>query len=126
MSRVVGSVRKATFNGVTYLVKASTNVKRMGSKFTNEAIATSGENVRKMTKRVDSAESLDLVVTGLEAETLKDLSESTSDIPMSLEYASGDVYRTVGWVHLDSHESEEGTASVTIFPRRNWEAFVNA
>lgn len=121
---VTGTIRSVTLAGVTYDVFADSSIKATPSSHENTAIPTSGRNMRKMVKRVQSREGLVLVANGVEQEALKALAESTDDITMSYETAAGDVYRASGWIEFASHETEENKAEVTLCPRRDWEAFL--
>jgi hypothetical protein len=123
---VTGSPRKVTLDGVTFDVKATTNIKETGSIFMNEAIATSGKNVRKLTKRVDVREGFELVVSGEARSYLSELADRLDNFPMSYETAAGDVYRCVGWIEFESRETEESTASLKMFPEDTWEEFLAA
>jgi hypothetical protein len=127
MPNVSGSIRKVTLDGITYQAKSSANFKETVSEFTNEAVATSGDNLRKMTKRPNMVDSVELIVNGAERDTIKVLADGQDDIPMSYETAAGDVYRAVGWIELESRETEENTVSVKMYPRDNtWESFLSS
>lgn len=126
MADVSGSIRQVTLDGVTFDAVADANVKATPSQFENSAIATSGRNLHKMIKRVQSREGVVLIVNGAEQEALKALAERTADFPMSYTTAGGDVYRAVGWIEFESHETEENRASVQMHPRNGWDAFLAA
>ena len=124
MADVTGTPRKVTLDGVTFDVFADTNIKEVGGKFENAAIATSGRNMHKMTKRVESREGITLATNGAERDILKELSERNVDFPMSYETASGDVYRATGWIEFESRETEENRSTIQMHPRTDWSAFL--
>ena len=121
---VVGSIRKVTLDGVTFAAMASANIKEIGSSYLNDAIPTSGKNVRKMTKRADIREGIELALNGAERDYVSALADRTDNFPMSYETASGDVYRTVGWIEFESMETEEGKATIKMIPEDKWESFL--
>ena len=124
MADVTGTIRKVTLDGVTYDVFADSNIKAMPSAWENSAVPTSGRNMRKMVKRAQTRESVVLVANGAEQEALRNLAESTKDIPMSYETAAGDVWRATGFIEFESHETEENRATVQLIPRQGWEPFL--
>jgi hypothetical protein len=126
MPNVTGSIRKVTLDGVTFEAFSSANFKETGSQYMNEAIATSGENLRKVTKRPDVVEGVELKVNGEERDYLVSLNERLDDFPMSYETANGDVRRCTGWIEFESRETEDSKATVKMFPRNRWEEFLAA
>lgn len=125
MADITGTLRKVTLDGVTYDVFADSNVSAIPSAYENTAIATSGRNMHKMTKRVQSRTGLVIVANGAEQEALKTLAERQDDIKMSYVTAAGDTYHAEGWIEFETHETEENRASIQMHPRRDWEAFLN-
>ena len=124
MGDVSGSIRKVILDGISFDVMADTNISEVGSKWENEAIPTSGRNIKKMVRRVESREGVTLACNGLERDLLKDLAERTDAFPMSYETAGGDVYRTVGWIEFENRETEENRATIQMHPQDDWDAFV--
>lgn len=121
---IVGTLRKVTLDGVTFDVMADTNISEVGSSIENEAVPTSGRNMRKMTRRAENRESVVIACNGAERELLRDLSERVGDYPMSYETAAGDVYRAVGWIEFENRETEENRATIQMHPTANWESFL--
>ncbi len=124
MGDVSGSIKKVTLNGVTYDVMADANVSEVGGGTANDMLPTSGRNVRKTTKRVQTREGIILACNGSERELLQALSESDGDFPMSYETAGGDTYRATGVIEFESRETEENRATVTLLPRGEWSTFL--
>jgi hypothetical protein len=124
MGDITGTLRKVTLDGVTFDVMADTNVNEVGSAFQNEAIPTSGRNLKKMTRRVEARGGVALACNGSEREVLKDLAERTADFPMSYETAASDVYRATGWIEFENRETEESRATIQMHPRNGWEPFL--
>lgn len=120
----VGSIRKVTLDGVTFNAAADADLSQIRGRFTNEAIATSGSNMKKQTARVEEVTGVDLVTNGAEFDALKALSERTKDFPMSYTTAAGDVYRASGWIDLEKRQTSDGKTSVKLIPRQSWEPFL--
>lgn len=122
---VTGSIRKVTLNGITFDAMADANFSEIGSQFENEAVPTSGRNLRKMTRRAKNVESVVLACDGSEREIISNLADQVDDFPMSYETASGDVYRATGWIEFENRETEEGRATIQMHPRNNeWQPFL--
>ena len=124
MADITGTLRKVTLDGITFDVMGDTNVTEMGSAFQNEAVPTSGRNLRKMTRRAETREGIVLACNGAERDVLQELAERTTDFPMSYETAAGDVYRATGFIEFESRETEEGRATVQLIPRNGWDSFL--
>lgn len=121
---IVGSIRKVTLDGVTYDALHDSNVSEPGGPWQNESVATSGRNLRKMSRRSEERDGLILACNGAEREQLEELVGRTDDFTMSYQTASGDVYRCSGWVEFEKRETEEGRATVKLCPRDRWESFL--
>ena len=124
MADVTGTLRKVTLDGVTYDVFADTNISATPSSTENTAVPTSGRNMHKKVRRVQSREGVTLVANGAEQEALQVLADRLDDFPMSYETAAGDVYRAVGFIGFETHETEENRATVMLHPRQDWDAFL--
>lgn len=122
---ISGSIRNVTIDGVSYDVHADANLSKVPSKYQNEGVPTSGKTIRKMTKRIPSVGSLVIACDGAEADRLIALSESNQDVSMSYEDASGNVYRTQGFIEFETLETEENRGTLTMFPRDKWSSFLN-
>lgn len=120
MSRISGTLRSATINGVAYDVMADTNVSIMLNEYENESVATSGKPVHKKTKRVAQVESLVLATSWEEKKDLIDIANSTDTITLGLEFAGGDQIDGEGQINLDSDESEENRTTVKLMPDHGW------
>ena len=124
MSDVVGSILSVNIAGLTLNAASDANITETGGTIENDAIATSGVNMRKMTKRVDVKEGVSLITNADEFETLKVLAQGTVDFPMSYTQANGDTYRTgLGWIELENRETEEGKTTIKMFPRKQFDLF---
>jgi hypothetical protein len=124
MGDVAGSIRKVILDGVTYDVPGDVNITEIGGAYENESIPSSGRNMKKMTKRSENREGVVLLCNGGERELLKELSERTTDFPMSYETAGGDTYTAVGWIEFENRETEENRATVQLHPRGKWDSFL--
>lgn len=127
MSNNVGSVKKVTLNGLTFNVMADANFNQVKGKFTTEAVPTSGGNIMQKTFRPQNVESVNLQCNAQEAEQLKELSEIASNFPMSYETAGSDVFRAVGTIDYEGHDTEKGVAVIKMLPESadGWAAFLS-
>lgn len=121
---IAGSIRKLTLDGTSFDVMADTNITEVGSQFENDAVPTSGANMRKMTRRAENREGIVVACNGAERDLLKGLSERSTDFPMSYETAAGDVFRSTGWIEFENRETEENRGAVKMFPRSKWTQFI--
>lgn len=124
MVDVAGTLRRVTISGVTYDVMADTNVTEVGSAFENEAIPTSGRNMKKMMRRAENRSGVVIAANASERDALQQIAESVEDVTLAYETADGSVYRADGWIEFESRETEENRATVTMMPRRAWASFV--
>jgi len=122
---LAGTPKKITLDGITFNVYADPNITEIASKFEKEAIPTSGVSLMKMTRRSTNREGVTVVASGEELALLKELAERTEDFSMSYELISGDVYRSVGGINLESRETEENRATLILIPRDDWDEFLS-
>lgn len=125
MNKIAGSIRKVTIEGVSYDTAADVDFSQVAGRYTNDVIATSGCNMRKMIKRSETLDSVELLTSEAEFNALKAISERTDDISMSYVTASGAVYRASGWIEVEKRGTQEGKTSLKMFPRNSWEPMFN-
>lgn len=119
----VGSLRKVTIDGVSYDVMADTNITFKRSRFEKEGIPTSGNPLIKMTKRIQTVESVDLGCSVDEMEELSSKADSIADVTMAFELADGSIYRGTGHINFEQYESETGKITLTLIPVGDWTPF---
>ncbi len=124
MSDIVGTIRKFSLAGVSFDVMADANVSMVGGKYTNESVPTSGRNLRKMVRRSESFNAVSVACTGAEREMLKGYAESTSDIPITITLAGGDMFTCMGWIEFETTETETGKGQLNLHPRLVWDDFI--
>lgn len=124
MSRdISGTLRDVTLNGVSFRVMADTNAtSNLPSE--NEAVPTSGGNMRKVTKKAATKEGVVLACNMSDFELLKALHEASTPFPMAITYADGTTHYADGGINVENHESEENRATVVLQPSTDWEAFI--
>jgi ribosomal protein S7 len=115
-----GSTRKCQLGGITFRVAADANLSQIFTKFENDMIATSGDGMRKMTKRIQTLESLDLITNALERDQLKVISEAIANTTISVTNAAGDVADATGCIEIEKYESEENKTTVKFCPVADW------
>ena len=119
----VGTIRKVVIDGVTYDVPADINITFNRSSFETEGTPTSGKTMIKKTRRVPTIESLTLMTTPAEMETLNDVAEGLTDVTFSVELADGTVYKSAGQINFENYESEEGKSTITFIPAKTKDAW---
>ena len=118
-----GTPRKVTIDGETFNVAADANFAQTPGN-TVEGVRHTGGTMMKNTLNVENLESVTLIATGTQFESLKEKSKRDVNYPMSYELASGDVYRAVGLITLDNRETEENRVDLTMIPDGEWEPFL--
>lgn len=122
--KIAGSNRKLTIEGVSYDVAADSNFSEMISSFENSMIPTSGKNMRKMMKRVNTREGVVLITDADERIALKSISESVDDIKLSYTNAAGDEFKAEGTIEVEANETEENRTNCILLPRGDWTPFI--
>jgi len=127
MTDTVGSPVSVTLDGVTFDLVGDANFSQMKGKYTNEEIVTSGKIIQKKTLRAQKTESVNIQANGEEAELLKQLSERIENYPISYELAGGDIFKAVGFINFESHDTEAGVAVIQMTPEDNdgWAPFLS-
>lgn len=124
MGNNVGTIRKVVIDGVTYDVYADTNITFNYSKYTVEGMATTGDTLYKMTKRVQTIEGLGLATTPAQMNELAGKADSLADSTLSIELADGSVFKASGKINFESYESETGKTTVQLIPKGVWSEFL--
>ena len=126
MSNTTGTIKKVTLDGTTFDAMADINLNQIKGKYSNEEVVTTGKIVQKKTLRAQKVESTNLQANGEEGEAIKALSERTGNFPMSYETAAGDVFRAVGFINFEGHDTESGVAVIQMIPESvdGWAAFL--
>lgn len=121
---VVGSIRGVSLDGIPFRAAADGNLARKITRWENSRIPTSGKSMRKMIKRVLSAEGLPLITNADELNQLKSFAEDLDDIPMSYTTAAGDEYKAEGSIEIEDAGTEEGRTVVRLDPADDWTPFI--
>jgi len=116
MSNTVGTAKRVTLDGVTFDVMADANFSQIKGKYSNEAVPTSGKNVQKKTVRAQTVESVNLQCNAEEADLLRSLNDRVTNFPMSYETAASDVFRSVGFINFENHDTDAGVAVIQLIP----------
>lgn len=119
---VSGSLRKLLLDGIAFQVAGDANAAKT-PKTTKEAVVHSGGNSIKIMKASGQVESVTTIVSPSEYETLEELANRTSPIPISYQQADGKTWVSNGHVNLDNYESEENRCDLTLIPEGNWDLF---
>jgi hypothetical protein len=121
---VAGSLKKLTLDGVTFRLAADADINTKFGDFESEVIPTSGEGLRKMTKRTQMADGVDVTVDTSELELLETLSERTDSYPLAYKNANGDLFTSEGGISIDDSSSQDSKVTIKILPVKKWEKFI--
>ncbi|MCK5219321.1 hypothetical protein KAR10_07360, partial [bacterium] len=105
---VAGSIRKLTLDGVTFLMAGDADINTKFSDYESEVIATSGEGKRKMVKRPQIADGVDVTVNAAEKVLLIALANRTDSYTLAYNDASNDLYTSEGGISIDDSSSQDG------------------
>ena len=120
----VGTIRKVVIDGVTFDAFADSDITFNKSKYTVEGVATTGINLTKRTKRVQTIEGLTLAVSPSEFVNLTAKADSLADKTFSIELADGSVFKATGQINFENYTSMDGKASIQLIPIRDWTEFL--
>jgi len=116
MGNAVGSIKKVALNGFTFNVMGDSNFDHKKGKFETEPVVHSGGNTMSKKLRAQNVESVGLQCGASEAEVLKELSESLTNFDMSYTNAANDIFRAVGSIDFEGHDTEKGLATIKMIP----------
>lgn len=120
----VGTMIKCVFNGITFDIFADTDITMNLSKYTIEGIATTGNNLFKRTKRVQTIEGLAVAGSVSEMLNLVSQADSLGDKTFAITLADGSVFRATGQINFENYTSMDGKANVQLIPKKDWTPFV--
>lgn len=120
---VAGSAKKLTLDGTTFRLPADADINTKFGDFESEVIPTSGEALRKMTKRPQMADGVDVIVDASEKELLIALSERTDAYTISYKDAANVLYTSKGGISIDDSSSQDGKVTIKILPIQRWDIF---
>jgi hypothetical protein len=118
-----GSARKLTLDGVTFRLPTDADINTKFGDFESEIIPTSGEGMRKMTKRAQMADGVDVTVDAAEKALLIALSERTDAYPISYKDGSNVLHTTKGGISIDDSSTQDSKVTIKILPTEKWEIF---
>lgn len=119
-----GSIKSVNLNGVNFDAIADADFGVTPSRFKNESIATSGRNVRKKTRQTQDVKSVTLECNGDERVMLQSFAENDIDITLAYTTAAGDTFRAQGWIDFETWNNQDNKATITMFPRQQWDSFI--
>ncbi len=120
---VGGSGRKLTLDGVTFRLAGDAEINTKFSDYESEVIPTSGEGHRKMVKRSQMADGVDVTVNAAEKELLIALANRTDPFTLSYKEISGDLYTSEGGISIDDSSIQDGKVTIKILPLKKWDIF---
>ena len=122
----VGSVKKVSIDGFTFNVMGDANFDHKKGRFETEAVVHSGGNTMSKKFRAQNVESVGLQCDAAEAEVLKELSERLTNYDLSYTTANDDIFRAVGNIDFEGHDTEKGLATIKMIPESidGWTPFL--
>lgn len=119
-----GSLRKMVINGISYDVAADADISHVFTTFEVSRVPSSGVSMKKMVKRVPTAENFVLLTSGSEREQLKEFSEQIADVPITYTDAAGNEYTCEGSFNIDNNTTQENRTTIIVQPDLDWTAFL--
>lgn len=120
----VGTLIKCVFNGITFDIFADTDITMNLSKYTIEGVATTGRNLMKRTKRVQTVEGLAVAGSVAEMLSLVDQANSLADKTFAITLPDGSVFRATGQINFENYTSMDGKSNVQLIPVGEWTPFL--
>lgn len=120
----VGSIRRVVIDGITFDVYPDVDITFNKSKYTVEGMATSGRNMTKYTKRVQTIEGLVLATNPAEMVLISEKADSLADKTLSIELADGSVFKATGKVNFENYTSQDGKSNIQLIPKNDWTPFL--
>ena len=117
---VSGTPRVLELDGVAFNLMADVDVSEMGGAVEVEMVPTSGESMKKMTRRSQTRESVVVACSDEERELLQTLSERVDNFPMSYTTAAGGNYHATGSIEFETRTLSENRATIKLLPIDNW------
>ena len=114
---VVGTPQSITIDGQTFDLHGEANPTDNSHLYDNEAVPTSNprRNLQQKKRKMQDFESVDIVCNVDEYEQLKQLNDSNMNYPMAMKMVEGSIYRTTGFIRIDSgRDSEEGKCTLIL------------
>jgi len=122
MADVAGSLRSVSINGIPFAVSAEAGATVVLTGWENSRIAHSGGSMRKMIKRVRTVSGIVLILGGTDRASLASFAESSADINLAFEDASGNSYMATGSIEFENWETEDNKCTLTMQAENEWTA----
>ncbi len=120
---VSGSVRGFAHDGIPYKVAADANI-NLNDTTSTESMATSGGNVHKITIEPADAESIKLLLSPSEYETLRTVNRDLDSKTIKYTMADGTEVQSEGRLTLGQDATEDISCEVTAHSKTGeWEIF---
>jgi hypothetical protein len=120
MPKIAGTLRKFSIEGISYELHGDTNVTEIFVKYENSRLPTTGQNMRKMVKRITAREGFVLATDANERAQIKSFAESLDDLQISYTNASGDEYKALATIEVENNETEENRTTLQAHPVTDW------
>lgn len=115
-----GSIRKCWIAGVTYNVKATADFSE-GPDVETEGIRHSGGTLPKRENKVAEVDGIELIVDGVEKQTLREIARGQEKVPFGYEEEDGSTNDAEGWINIDSRTTMEATITIKFIPDGEWD-----
>jgi hypothetical protein len=122
MADVSGSLRSVTLAGLPFAVSAEAGATVILTGWENSRIAHSGGSMRKMIKRIRTVSGIVLILGGTDRDTLRSFADSSADITLAFEDASGNSYMATGSIEFENWETEDNKCTLTMQAESEWTA----
>lgn len=121
---VGGSIQSVNLNSQSFDVPGDVDAQFIASRYKSEALASTGRNIRKMTRQVAEIKNLVVFANGDELVIMKNAAEALADISMNVKLVDGTVWRTSGWFDFEEWGNTDLRVKLSLQPRTDWEKAV--
>lgn len=121
MSRnTVGTLRQVILEGVPFNPPADADIAELFSSFEKEMLATSGEGMLKMTRRIPALMGVPLSCNPEEMSQIVVWANQIDDITLGYVDAGGNLYSATGHINIQQRQTATGILTIDILPRGEW------
>ena len=123
---VSGSLGVIRLDGIKFTPAADINVTEINGKFEIEMLPGVGQNMKKMTRRVQTREGVVLLTNAADNDLLIELANRVNNFSMSYESADGTVHTSFGCITYEGRETDSNRTTIQMLPADDsgWKAFI--
>jgi hypothetical protein len=105
---------------VPFNLSADADIAELFSLFEKEMLATSGDGMLKMTRRIPALIGVPLVCNPTEMGQLVVWANQIDDITMGYVDAGGNLFSATGHINIQQRQTQTGVTTIDLLPRGEW------